>query len=768
MTSLPPQTASSGRTLALALYLSAAVFGFALARREPPSPKPFNAPAGEFSAGRARQILEAFAGDGQPHPQGSEANAGVRKGVIAELTRLGYEPSLQETFACGRYGTCGTVKNVLASLPGTAADAKAVLLCAHYDSVGAGPGASDDGMGVAALLEVARILKASPPLRNPVIFLIDDGEESGLLGAEAFAAEHPWARQIGAVVNLEARGTSGASLLFETSENNLWLARLAARALPRPNTSSVFDTVYKRMPNDTDLTVFREKGMAGVNFACVGDVAHYHTPLDNVENASAATLQHHGDNALTMVRVLGNADLETPPAGNAVFFDVFGFAVVWWPEGWTPGLAALAVLLLLLVIGLAIRRGDLSWRSYAWGLAGGAGMVALPVVCALAATRVLAAAGAFPANWVAHPLPPLAGFWLMAFFGSWLAAASLSSRASQEGLWAGVWTWWAVPALPLSLWAPGAGYLFLIPVFAAALTALPRASSSAAIRPQVRWQAFPPILLAVFFWLPIAWFLYDGLGVRGVAVISALVALVAGTFAPLIASLARHWRRRLLLSIGACSVAAFVTTLFLPAFSTRQPERANILWHQDADTGKARWLYSCASGALPATMRDTATFGARPAAPFPWSVNRKAFAAAAAHQDWRSPELAVLERSASGGRRRIRARLTSPRGAPAAGLAFPPSVRIESLAMGGKLLPRLHPRVLSNNGGWRVYSCVTLPPEGVEIEAVLEGEEPVEVVLTDQSPGLPQDGAKVAAARPPTAVPSYEGDLSFVTRRVRL
>ncbi|HSS44690.1 MAG TPA: hypothetical protein VLO07_05045, partial [Thermoanaerobaculia bacterium] len=376
----------------------------------------------------------------------------------------------------------------------------------------------------------------------------------------------------------------------------------------------------------------------------------------------------------------------------------------------------------------------------------------------------LAAAGAFPANWIAHPLPFLAGFWLLAFCGAWLVASLLSSRAGERGLWAGVWTWWVLAALALSLWAPGVSYPFLIPVLAAALTALPRGPAS----PGLGWPMLLPILLAVFFWLPMAWFLYDGIGLRGAPVISALVALAAGTSAPLIASLPRRTRHRLLFSIGAASAVIFVSGLFLPAFSPEQPERANILWHQDADTGKARWLYISASASLPGALRGAATFGARPVAPFPWSTGSRAFAAEAARQNWRSPELTVLDRSASGARRRLRARLFSPRGAPAASLAFPPSVRIESMAMEGQPLPRLHPRAVSDNAGWQVYSCVTLPPEGVVIEAVLAGEEPAEIILTDRSPGLPPDGAKLAAARPPTAVPSYEGDATIVTLRVRL
>ena len=760
MTARRGPTVSQAWRLAVTAGLSAALFAIRLASQEAAAPKPPDAPLDVFSAGRARRILGALVGDGLPHPQGSRANAVVRERVIAEMKWVGLEPSIQERLACGRYGTCGTVRNVLATLPGSAG-ARAVLLCAHYDSVGAGPGASDDGMGVAALLEVARILKTSPPMRNLVVFLIDDGEESGLLGAEAFVSGDPLAKRIGAVVNPEARGTSGASLLFETSERNLWLVRLAAEALPRPNTSSVFSSVYRYMPNDTDLTVFRENGLAGVNFACVGDVGNYHTPRDDIQNASLATLQEHGDNALAMARALGDADLEKRSADDAVFFDVFGLTILWWPEGWTPGIAGVAALLLLAALWFAARRRDLSRRSLAWGLAGGLGMLAAPIVLASAALRALEAAGACPSNWIASPLLLLAGFWLLSFFGSALVAAFLSSRAGVPGLWAGVWIFWTLAGLALSFLAPGLSFPFLIPALAAALTGPPRQA-------ETRWRALLPILLSVFFWLPMAWVLYDGLGLRGAPVISAFVALVAGTLAPTIASLPGGFRRRFLLLSGALSAAALLGGASLPAFSVRRPERANILWHQDADTGRARWLYATGSNTLAPVLRATAPFGAKTITPFPWSGRRRAFAANASHRNDPAPELTEIQSSASGGRRRFRARLLSPRSATTASLAFPPSARIESFAMAGELLPRLHPRAVRDAGGWQIYSCVTLPPEGIVVEAALAGEEPVEIILTDQSPGLPEEGAKLSAARPPTAVPTHEGDLSLVTHRVRL
>src|SRR5207245_10866754 len=115
----------------------------------------------------------------------------------------------------------------------------AVALVAQYDSVAAGPGAGDDGAGVAALLETLRGLRAGPALQNDLIFLFTDGEEDGLLGASAFVAEHPWAKDAHVVINFEARGNSGASQLFETSAGNGRLIDFFAQAAPYPSGSSL-------------------------------------------------------------------------------------------------------------------------------------------------------------------------------------------------------------------------------------------------------------------------------------------------------------------------------------------------------------------------------------------------------------------------------------------------------------------------------------------------------------------------------------------------
>ena len=59
------------------------------------------------------------------------------------------------------------------------------------------------------------------------MLLLADGEEAGLLGAEAFIHEPEFAR-IASVVNLEARGTGGASRLIETGSDNAAIVALLA------------------------------------------------------------------------------------------------------------------------------------------------------------------------------------------------------------------------------------------------------------------------------------------------------------------------------------------------------------------------------------------------------------------------------------------------------------------------------------------------------------------------------------------------------------
>ena len=89
--------------------------------------------------------------------------------------------------------------NVLARLPGTSRPDEILMVTSHWDAYGIGepdtegrtvrPGANDDALGTAGVLEIARVLAAGPPLARSVVFAAWTAEESGLLGSEAYASD---------------------------------------------------------------------------------------------------------------------------------------------------------------------------------------------------------------------------------------------------------------------------------------------------------------------------------------------------------------------------------------------------------------------------------------------------------------------------------------------------------------------------------------------------------------------------------------------------
>jgi hypothetical protein len=173
----------------------------------PPEPLPVSVSASIFSSARAMSTVRQI--EQKPHPIGTSENARVRNYLVAELKALGLETRIQTALGINKSdqdGSVGVVYNVLVRVPGRL-PGKALLLAAHYDSTHTGPGAADDGASVAAILETLIALKTLPPLRNDVICIFTDGEEAGLLGAEAFVAEHPWAKHIGLVLNFEYLAT---------------------------------------------------------------------------------------------------------------------------------------------------------------------------------------------------------------------------------------------------------------------------------------------------------------------------------------------------------------------------------------------------------------------------------------------------------------------------------------------------------------------------------------------------------------------------------
>jgi hypothetical protein len=427
---------------------------------------------------------------------------------------------------------------VLARLPGIDSTGT-VCVVSHYDTKPDAPGAGDDGAAVGAMLEAARFLKTGEPPRNDILFLFTDGEEVDLLGARAFVREHPACADVALVLNFEARGSAGRSLMFQTGLPNEWLVRQFEIACSRPASNSLMAAVYRRMPNDTDFTIFDEAGIPGLNFAFIGGYTTYHTAADVPENLDPATLAHHARNMIEVVTRFGETDLRVPKGDRVVYFDVLGRWLVIYGENLVWPLAAVVFLLWLALARTGVRRHVLTARGIAAGFGGLLLTVALTAAFALVVSKALLAVHegdiAGPVRGTASDglysliflAGALAAYW---FVGGWFVR-----RFGAVSVHAGALLVWLLLAILAAAVMPPGSFLFAWPLLFA-LIGLAWLLPLAAEGQSEKW--IPPVaalfgLPAILLLTPFVGEFQLALALGGAVVPWTLVALMLGLFLPL-------------------------------------------------------------------------------------------------------------------------------------------------------------------------------------------------------------------------------------------
>lgn len=729
-----------------------------------PDPKGPDAPATEFSSARANATLGRLLGPEIPHPVSSDANAALRARVQQEFAALGVKTTVYTATGCNgraQYGffACGTVSDVLGEVaPG---DGKAIVLLAHYDSVPAGPGASDDQSGVATVLETVRALKARGlKTKHPILAVITDGEEAGLLGAQAFLANPQLKARVGVVVNVEARGNNGPSLLFQTSPADSALIDLYDRSVPSFATSSLFAVIYKLLPNDTDLTPFLANGFTGFNFAFSGNVAHYHTPLDTRAHLDPSTLQMHGNNMLGVVSSLMQTDFAALQGRDAIYLTLFGRFIPRMPAGWALPLALLT--LLLVAAAAFLSRGEVL------GIGRRLAAFSIPLV-------ILAGAAAF--GWVLFTIAALISgepdpsyaypIWLrIALALGVLAVVIFASRIARARMVAlSVWGWFAVLAIVTAALLPGLSPYFLFPALIGSVLLLAQSRLSGAwTGPLGETAIFLAALLPLTIWLALA---AAGETVQGLALhplFTVPAAFGAMTLLPLLSShpLSRAMSLRL---GGGVALAAVLVALFAatqPAYSTSQPQRLNLTFIDDHVTGRA--IYTADTlGSLPAPLRRVMPFSAKPQMATPIGQS-PSYTAAAGKPRFAMPGVSVAS-VPSGNGRTVTLVLHGSAAAVRMFMLVPKDSGLVRAEIDGQSFA---PSAASLNPRGTIIACMTRDCVAKTIKLTFDSRKPVEITLAEQRNGVPADGQGLIRARPATATAVQTGDTTIVYGKVKL
>ncbi|XP_035463321.1 endoplasmic reticulum metallopeptidase 1 isoform X1 [Scophthalmus maximus] len=312
-------------------------------------------PSGDFNAARARRHLEQITSVG-PRPVGSPENEVLTVGYLLEqIEKIRLETaagahqlradvqrptgSFSIDFLGGFTSYYDRVTNIAVRLEPKGGAKHLMLANCHFDTVANSPGASDDAVSCAVMLEVLHSLaNQSAPLHHGVVFLFNGAEENILQASHGFITQHPWAKQVRAFINLEAAGVGGKEVVFQTGPENPWLVQAYVHAAKHPFASVVGQEVFQSgiIPSDTDFRIYRDFGnIPGIDLAFIENGFIYHTKYDTADRILTDSIQRAGDNILAVLKHLVTSDTLADSSkyrhGNMVFFDLLGVVVVAYP-----------------------------------------------------------------------------------------------------------------------------------------------------------------------------------------------------------------------------------------------------------------------------------------------------------------------------------------------------------------------------------------------------------------------------------------------------
>jgi hypothetical protein len=599
---------SDTRPSAAAGFLAASVFvgalcwlAFSPAQAPLPAPTPIDAPAAQFSAARAAADLDVLTK--APRPIASNANHAGRAWLLARLRAFGFEAQVQRAIVQKNYvdysanyeATMGVVHNVLVRVPGTAPDRlrrPSLLLVAHLDSEPTTLGASA-AAPVAALVETLRALRASAPLANDVLVLFADGEHVGSLGMQAFAEQHPWAREVGLALRFDGGGSGGPLQLYNTVNANGAAIDGWLHAAPDVAGSSLMHEVNQLAPGALRIRALGLLGVPVLQFAHTGRPFNGNAALDTPQRYERATLQQMGESMLRLTRAYGGMRIDARPGTGQVYFALPLVGTVHYDGALVWPLTRLACLLLAGAVCIALQRGSVRSSGLLQALFI---LPAIAVALGVGVWQLWQQVPSLHRAW--HPsapenaLPYLAA--LCALCAALFIAAQrrLQRRTGTMAVLLAALSCGLLVLLLASWFAPGTSYLLAWPLLAglAAFIGLhvPRVAASPPARLALMLAGVLPAFVLL---LPALRDSFIVLSPQRMNLPVAMLALLLGVSTALL-SLARRYLARTLLLAGLAGLGGLALAGSSSAPQEAAPLRANgLVYYKDMPSWDAYWLH---------------------------------------------------------------------------------------------------------------------------------------------------------------------------------
>ncbi|MGY5845790.1 M20/M25/M40 family metallo-hydrolase [Salegentibacter sp. HM20] len=571
------------------ILLLGVAFWFTNNSSQPRFKNDLDAPEIEFSTQRAFIHVENLAK--APHYPGTAEHSRVRNYIVNELQNMGLLVQTQEDYSLSKNGSLVRPQNILSRIEGSG-NGKALLLMSHYDSnPHSSLGASDAASGVATILEGIRaFLAQNEDFENDIILLFTDAEELGLNGAQLFVEDHPWAKDVGLALNFESRGSGGNSfMLLETNSKNAALIKAFKEANPQyPVTNSLAYSIYKMLPNDTDLTVLREQAdIPGFNFAFIDDHFDYHTATDIPENLDKESLAHQGSYLMPLLQHFSRADLSNfSSEEDLIYFSLPGGEMISYPFSWIyPMLfAAILVFLLLLAYGISLKklklnqilRGTLAFLL-SFGLAGLL-TYGLWEFCLYIYPEYAEMEHGFTYNGYYY----IAAFICLAFSIAFFIYHKFHSKEDEASLFVFPLFFWLLLCALLAVYLKGAAY-FIIPVFFGLLQLFIMFRQSRPVSLLMAFLSLP----AIFILLPFIVSFPVALGLKILYASALLCVLLFSLMFPVFA----YFKRKKALALLGFLVfnILFFTAHFKSKFNEERPKPNSLVYLYDADSQSASW-----------------------------------------------------------------------------------------------------------------------------------------------------------------------------------